>query len=221
MPSNANTQGTEACPLCLSPHTTPFAQLAQKTYAVCPRCHYTFLHRQHWLSPAAEKTQYDLHNNQVHDVHYRAFLNRLAAPLVAVLPPAAKGLDMGCGPGPALAHMLTEQGFATAYYDPLYFPNQALLNHPYDFVTSTEVVEHLRTPHHTWQQFKRLVKPGGLLAIMTSWRVPAAEFAAWHYPKDPTHIGFYQPATFRWLAEQWGWAVSFPAINVCIFSAPQ
>lgn len=220
MPSSANTFGTEACPLCLSQHTTPFAKLALKAYAFCPRCHYTFLHRAHWLSFEDEKAQYDLHNNQVHDIHYRSFLNRLAAPLMALLPPTATGLDMGCGPGPALAHMLTEQGFTTAYYDPFYFPNTELLMGQYDFVTSTEVVEHLRTPYHTWQQFKRLVKPGGYLAIMTSWRVPAAQFATWHYPKDPTHIGFYQPQTFRWLAKQWAWAVSFPATNVCFLKRP-
>lgn len=220
MPSNANATGAEACPLCLSHRTTPFAQLAHGAYSLCQRCHYTFLHRAFWLTSAEEKRQYDLHNNQVDDPHYRAFLNRLAAPLVTLLAPAAEGIDMGCGPGPALAHMLSEQGFPTAHYDPIYFPNAAALQRSYDFVTSTEVVEHLRTPQHTWEQFKHLVKPNGWLAIMTSWRVSAEQFATWHYHKDPTHIGFYQPDTFRWLAAQWGWKVHFPTPNVCLFQRP-
>lgn len=131
-----------------------------------------------------------------------------------------QGIDIGCGPGPALAHQLSDDGFPCTYYDPLFFPQEERLKQQYDFVTATEVVEHLREPAVTWQQLHKLVAPSGLLAIMTSWRVAPEKFAQWHYPRDPTHIGFYQPSTFEWLAQQWGWQVDFPASNVCIFQRP-
>lgn len=221
MPSSVNTPSTEACPLCSSSRTHHFAHLQHGTYSVCAQCQYTFLHRAHWLPEAVEKEHYDRHENHVDDPHYRAFLNRLAAPLIPLLATGDEGIDMGCGPGPALAAMLTEQGYPTEHYDPLYFPNETLLTRQYHFVTSTEVVEHLREPQHTWEQFKRLVRPGGYLAIMTSWRVTKEAFPRWHYHRDPTHIGFYQPETFSWLAQEWQWSVQFPAANVCIFQRPR
>ena len=42
------------------------------------------------------------------------FLGRLAEPLVERLDPGASGLDFGCGPGPALAAMLTRRGYTVA-----------------------------------------------------------------------------------------------------------
>lgn len=222
MASNASSHTTEGntCPLCHQPNSQPFAQLPQGNYWLCKRCHYTYLAPQYWLTASEEAKHYQLHDNRIDDPHYLKFLSRLSEPLVKRLPANAKGIDIGCGPGPALAHSLTQQGYPCAYYDPLFFPNAILLNSQYDFVTATEVVEHLRDPATTWQQLRSLVKPGGLLAIMTSWRVAKADFPQWHYPRDPTHIGFYQPDTFKWLAEQWGWQISFPVNNVCIFERP-
>lgn len=223
MVSNADPSNTEGpnCPLCLSSsNAIPFAKLAAKEYWLCPQCDYTFLAPQFWLNHAEESAHYQLHDNRVDDPHYINFLNRLSIPLVKRLAPHAQGIDIGCGPGPALAITLSQQGYPCAHYDPLFFPNKALLTQQYDFVTATEVVEHLRTPAITWQLLHRLVKPKGLLAIMTSWRVAPEYFAQWHYPRDPTHIGFYQPTTFQWLADQWGWALDFPAENICIFQRP-
>jgi len=223
MTSNAKPHITEGgtCPLCHHLNHHIFAQLPQGNYWLCNHCHYTFLAPQYWLTEAEEAAHYQLHDNRIDDPHYLKFLSRLSEPLVARLNLGAKGIDMGCGPGPALAHNLTQQGYPCDYYDPLFFPNAALLNQQYDFVTATEVVEHLRDPAATWQQLRSLVKPKGLLAIMTSWRVAKDDFSQWHYPRDPTHIGFYQPSTFEWLAEQWGWQVSFPATHVCIFKRPE
>ncbi len=222
MASSVNSHSTEdtTCPLCLQANSLPFAQLAHGHYWFCDRCQYTYLSPSQWLSEEEEASHYHLHDNRIDDPQYLTFLSRLSNPLMALLPKRAQGLDVGCGPGPALAHHLTQKGFPCAYYDPLFFPNEALLKHTYDFITATEVVEHLRHPAATWALLQRLVKPGGILAIMTGWRVPPEQFPEWYYARDPTHIGFYQPSTFRWLAKQWQWEVQFPVANVCFFKRP-
>jgi hypothetical protein len=161
------------------------------------------------LDPVREKTEYDLHRNDPADAHYRAFLGRLATPLLERLTPGMCGLDYGCGPGPALGRMLREAGMDMCEYDPLYRPDDWLLAGAYDFVTCTEVVEHFRQPGADWWRLAQLVRPGGWLGIMT-WLVDAADadaFQRWSYPRDPTHVSFYRPATLAWLGRQLGFEV--------------
>ena len=77
----------------------------------CQRCRLVFVPRPYHLSAALEKAEYDKHRNTIDDAGYRKFLNRLAQPLIARLPAHSRGLDFGCGPGPALAEMLRSAGF--------------------------------------------------------------------------------------------------------------
>ena len=77
---------------------------------------------------------------------YRAFLNRLAKPLKERLSPNSLGLDFGAGPGPTLSLMLQEAGHEMSIYDPFFSKNPSAMNQVYDFITATEVVEHLHHP---------------------------------------------------------------------------
>jgi 2-polyprenyl-3-methyl-5-hydroxy-6-metoxy-1,4-benzoquinol methylase len=153
----------------------------------------------------------------VDSYHYRKFLSRLAEPLKEVLQPGDRGLDFGCGQGPALAAMMNEAGFPTQVYDPIYFPDEAPLNACYDFITCTEVVEHLHEPRPAFEQLDTLLAPGGILAVMTRWLTEDASFANWRYRRDPTHVCFYRIETLEWLAEAFGWLLQFPARNVTFF----
>lgn len=100
--------------------------------------------------------------------------------------------------------MFEEAGFSMALYDLFYRPDSEVLQHHYDFITLTEVIEHLGSPwqvlHLLWQQ----LRPGGLLAIQTQQVRDQSAFRQWRYIHDPTHIAFYAPATFAWLARQLG-----------------
>lgn len=195
-----------ACTLCHTP-AAPFAQVGDREYFRCPCCQLTLEHPDRLPSAEEEKGQYDLHDNRPDDPGYRRFLSQLADPLMERLAAGARGLDFGCGPGPALAALLTENGFPCDTYDPIYAPDRSPLAHHYDFVTCTEVIEHLHQPAREWQWFADHVKPGGWLGIMTRWLVDDAAFANWHYRRDPTHVCFWQPETFQWLARQQGWRV--------------
>lgn len=197
------------CRLCGQAACTPFATVDGRRYLRCARCRLTFLSQEQLPDRNVEKAQYDLHENDPDDTGYRRFLDRLAEPLGRHLERGARGLDFGCGPGPALARMLTGRGFATAVYDPIYAADERVLNRGYDFVTCTEVLEHLHWPAREWARFATLVRPGGWLGLMTRWLTDDHHFPRWHYRRDPTHVCFWKPETFRWLAERDGWEVEF------------
>ncbi|MGR3495941.1 class I SAM-dependent methyltransferase [Citreimonas sp.] len=208
-----------ACPVC-GAASAPFVTLDGRAYFRCPTCAARFLDPAHHPAPADERAHYLHHENDVHDPRYRRFLSKLADPLLARLAPGARGLDYGCGPGPALAAMLREAGHAVALYDPAFAPDPAPLKTTYDFVTCTEVAEHFHHPAHEFARLRALVRPGGWLAVMTCFQTDDARFADWHYRKDPTHVVFYREETFRHLARAWGWSRAVPVKDVVLMQRP-
>lgn len=195
------------CALCGEPAAW-FCEDRSRRYFRCPSCELVFAEPASHLSSEAERAEYDLHENDPGDERYRAFLGRLAEPLLARLKPGMHGLDYGCGPGPTLGLMLAGRGMVVDDYDPIYAADARLLQRRYDFVTATEVVEHFRDPNAAWRELVSLVRPGGWLGIMTLLAPgDAGAFAQWWYKGDPTHVSFYSAATFAWLAEEFGFTV--------------
>lgn len=176
----------------------------------------TFLDPAQRPARAAEQAQYCLHRNAVDDPGYRRFLQPLASALLRRLPAAADGLDFGCGPGPALAAMLREAGHSVALFDPQFAPDPQALERQYDFISCSEVVEHLHQPAVEFARLGRMLKPGGWLGVMTCWQTDDAAFAGWHYRRDPTHVVFYRSDTFACLAHQFGWRCDLPCTNVAL-----
>lgn len=191
-------------------------RVAQSDYWRCEGCLATLLDASQWPAIEQEQHYYRLHDNRADDPGYRRFLSRLITPLLGTLPPGQQGLDYGCGPGPALAAMLREAGHEMALYDPLFHPDEAVLVHCYDFITCTEVVEHFHHPAEEFQRLDALLKPGGVLAIMTCFQTDDARFAHWHYRRDPTHVVFYREQTFHRLARQHGWRCEIPCKDVVL-----
>ncbi len=208
------------CPVCLAGTTAVLAVIDERTYHRCKRCDATFLDPDQLPSRDEERAHYDTHENDPADPRYREFLNRLAAPLLARMADGLQGLDYGCGPGPALAHMLREAGHTMAIYDPVYEPDRNVLEAEYDFITCTEVVEHFHRPRAEFVRFNKLLRPGGWLGIMTMFQNDDARFANWHYRKDPTHVVFYRETTLQWMAQEFGWSCEIPARNVALFRKP-
>jgi 2-polyprenyl-3-methyl-5-hydroxy-6-metoxy-1,4-benzoquinol methylase len=174
-----------------------------------------------WLDGEAEKAVYDLHENNPEDEGYRRFLSRVYQPLNERIPANSTGLDFGCGPGPTLSVMFEESGHQVALYDVYYYPDNTPLTQQYDFVTSTEVIEHLYQPAVVWQQWLSLLKPGGWLGLMTKMVKSREAFGTWHYRHDPTHVCFYSRETFIYLAKRDGLALEFIANDVILLRKPQ
>lgn len=209
--------GQTGCPVCEASGLVAFRTVGNQCYLRCPECLATVMAAQSRLSSREEKAIYELHNNDPGDAGYRRFLSKLSDPLLARLTPGAKGLDFGCGPGPALAGMLREAGHDVTLYDPFFHPDESAFDQQYDFITCTEVVEHLHYPAAVFKRLDSLLRPGGWLAIMTCFQTDDERFDQWHYRRDPTHVVFYREQTFTWLAKRYGWQLDIPRKDVAMF----
>ena len=204
------------CPLCQS-GSSFFLEDSRRHYLQCKQCTLIFIPLKYLPSREEEKAQYDLHKNNPTDTGYRNFLNRLTKPLLERLEPKSSGLDFGCGPGPTLSVMLEEAGHKMSIYDPIYHPNYQLLTESYDFITATEVFEHLHEPKKDLKILYSALKKNGWLGIMTKRALGKESFARWHYTHDPTHVCFWSETTFNWLGNQWQTIAEFPAADVVLF----
>lgn len=211
---------TPKCPVCRNPNPQHLLTIESKTYWACALCQARFLDPHHLPDRAEERAHYHFHENDPDDPAYRAFLSKLADPLLERLATPQDILDYGAGPGPALAAMLTEAGHNVSIYDPVFAPDETVLRRTYDVVTCTETVEHFHDPAREFEKLGGLLKPGGLLAIMTCFQTEDAKFADWHYRKDPTHVVFYRFETFEYLARHFGWTLESPVKDVVFMRKP-
>jgi SAM-dependent methyltransferase len=189
----------------------------RRDYLHCQVCGMVFVPPRQFLSAEDEKKRYDLHRNSPLDLKYRRFLSRLFIPLDQCLPPGSFGLDFGSGPAPVLSRMFEEAGHSMTIFDRYYEPVPAVLEKQYDFITATEVVEHLHDPRQELEQLWACLKPGGRLGIMTQPVMEQDSFPKWHYKNDLTHVCFFSAATFTWLAVRWNADLTFPERDVALF----
>lgn len=216
---STNTNST-TCPLCQRNQIVFYCADSKRPYLHCKVCDLVFVPANYHISSGLEKAEYDKHQNSAEDYGYRTFLSRLSEPLLERLEPRSKGLDFGCGPGPALPAMLAAHGHRVEIYDPFYAHYPEVLERQYDFVTTTEVFEHLREPARTLNQLWSLVKPGGVLGVMTKLVANKTAFEKWHYKNDPTHIIFFSKTTMQWLADFWCARQELVAGDAIIFRKP-
>ncbi len=205
------------CPLCQSTAVVYYWQDNKRSYYTCQQCHLVFVSPNDYLNPDEEKAVYDMHENSPDDVAYRRFLGRLFEPLQALLSKPSIGLDFGCGPGPTLSVMFEEQGHSMALYDCFYANNPAVLEGGYDFITATEVVEHLHQPGAVLNRLWRQIQQPGYLGLMTKLVRSQQRFSDWHYKNDPSHVCFFAPQTMQWLAQQWQARLTVVADDAFIF----
>lgn len=204
------------CPLCASTDARHFHRDPRRDYHRCRRCALVFVPPDQLLGPADERAVYDQHQNAPHDPGYRHFLSRLFDPLYERLARGARGLDFGSGPGPTLSVMFAEAGHPMAIYDPFYAPDASVLEQSYDFITASEVAEHLFAPGRELAKLADMLPSGGWLGLMTKRVTDDQAFTRWHYILDPTHVVFFSEATFVWLAVHLGMRVEFPAPDVAL-----
>jgi len=206
----------ETCPVCRAPAPEPFIEIGAQRYWKCAQCEARFLDPAQHPAPETEHAHYLTHENDPADPRYRAFLSKLATPLLARLAPASSGLDYGCGPGPALAAMLSEAGHDMTLYDPFFHADEEALDRSYDFIACTEVIEHFHRPADEFDCIDALLRPDGWFGVMTGFQTGDARFADWHYRKDPTHVVFYREQTLHAVARARRWTCEFPCPDVAL-----
>jgi len=214
----------EHCRLCGAPETslllTDPERLGGRRYFRCPVCRMIAVGQDDLPDLATERERYLQHNNEVDDPDYRAFLSRLWVHVRKPLKKGAIGLDYGAGPGPALVAMMREDGFVADGYDPIFGPRPELLERTYDFVVCTETAEHMHRPGDEFFRLDGLIRPGGLLGVMTAFVPDLERFESWYYRRDPTHVAFYSSETMEWIAGRMNWRLELPARGVTVFHKP-
>lgn len=191
------------CPLCRAAvSTAPLAGADRRRYQHCGCCQLIFADPSQHLAAEEAKRRYASHRNSPDDPGYIQFLSRIVQPALPFLRRKMRGLDYGCGPGPTLSGLLRQAGLRCEDYDPLFRP--AALRPPYDFIFSTECFEHFHQPGEEIARICALLRPGGLLAVMTECWTCAEAFKSWYYTRDPTHTVFYHAETFGWICRRFG-----------------
>jgi len=206
------------CIVCSSNQVEPFQTSDNLNYWHCNSCGAKFLDRKHYIDEDSEKKRYLEHENIVEDEGYRNFLSKLSNPLIGKIHTSAKGLDFGCGHGPALADIFTKNKYSIDLYDPFFFPNKEIFSKTYDFITCTETAEHFFNPKKEFDLMNALLKKDGWLGLMTCFLTTHDAFDSWHYRRDPTHVVFYAEKTFEVIAKQRDWNCEIVAKDVVLFN---
>jgi hypothetical protein len=168
----------------------------------CDDCDLIFKDPSVFLNQKDQKARYDTHNNDSNDEGYLNSLRVLWTPLKEILNRKGlkKGLDFGSGPNPVLAELMRNDGFEVDIYDPFYAPNNLLGK--YDFITSTEVIEHFENPFKEFARIASLLRPNGIFAGLTRFHPGTEKFNQWWYQRDPTHVCFFSEKTFQNIGEK-------------------
>lgn len=206
---------TLQCPLCLSTAISYFGK--KGLYFRCSECDLAFKPPTAYPSPEKEKARYDTHQNTIEDKGYVDFLNPAAEEVARRCSTKSKGLDYGCGPQPVLALLLNQKGFETGYYDPFYFPEGLNASKNFDFITCTEAAEHFFNPNIEFERIFSLLKPTGLLVLMTELLKDKTDIENWYYSKDPTHVCFFSETTLHWLAKRFSKNIEILSHRLAVF----
>lgn len=206
------------CPLCkIKESRALFYQDMQREYHRCRVCCLISVPPSQLPSKEFEKREYDKHQNSPDDLGYRQFLSRLFTAVQRKINPHSQGLDFGSGPGPTLSVMFEEAGHKMSLFDPFYAADKGVLTKQYEFITASEVVEHLHDPARDLSLLWSLLKPGGCLGLMTKLALDKEAFSKWHYKNDLTHVCFFSKKTMEWLAEKWKAELLFTGNDVILF----
>ncbi len=204
------------CPLCLEENSSNYEKGENRVYLLCKTCDLVYVPSAYFISQKDEKAKYDNHQNSPQNQGYKDFLNRLIKPLSKNLAPNSCGLDFGSGPGPTLSLIMQEKGYEMELYDYFYHDDKSVFEKQYDFITSTEVIEHLHKPLEEIERLWECLKPDGVLGIMTAFRPNADKFSFWYYKRDMTHIRFFTKKSFKWIEKRLNAKLHIPEDGIVI-----
>lgn len=200
------------CPLCLA-NILQSSQLKTndlKIYYDCTECRLVFLDPLQTLSHDEEKKRYQLHENDINDLHYQNFVSDITN-FISVytsqkfLTSKALGLDFGAGPGPVMTKVLENQPIDIKLFDPYFHQNPEVLQLEYDFIICCEVIEHFYHPAKEFITLRKLLKSQSPLILKTEILYDNMNFDHWYYRKDPTHVCFYRTETFDWIFKKFNY----------------
>jgi len=189
------------CKLCLNRSLKKAIGADERDYYLCTNCNLISVSSKHFLLDKMAKERYLSHKNGIEFKGYVDFLNRAIKPALKYLTKEMVGLDYGCGHNPTLSKILESHGINCEDYDPFFVKHE--LNKKYDFIFSTEVFEHFFNPKSEIEKIINLLKPNGILVVMTERWDEIEKFGNWYYTRDPSHVAFYNNETFDYISRVW------------------
>lgn len=185
------------CPLCNAEAAWTALHQTRDFYH-CRFCDLIFVPPNQHPDLKSERARYASHNNTMDNAGYVTMFEGPIALLGEHCEDGNRILDYGCGPGPVLVELLRRAGYDAVGYDPFFAPNVDL-SCSFDAIISTETFEHFACPRAEINRILRLLRHGGILAVMTLFHPGPAAVADWWYARDPTHVAFYSHATLDWI----------------------
>lgn len=208
----------KTCPLCKSNKTLTFSKDRKREYSRCEICSTIFVLPSYYISVEDEVKRYSKHTNSINDDNYIKFLSRITAPIKERVDKNNIGLDFGCGPGPILKSILKE--YQILEFDPNFRNDINIYSKKWDYIISTEVIEHLKNPYEVITKIWDTIISKGYLFLMTQLYSNEIEFKSWYYKGDPTHIVFFTKESFIWLGKKLNATVEFIDKDIIILKKP-
>lgn len=178
-----------------------FYKSKKQHFFACNNCF--GIYTKHDLRPtiSEEKKRYEQHNNDIENKGYQNFVQPIVNEIINNQKTQQTGLDYGAGKGPVISSILHQKGFNIKLYDPFFHSHPEVLNKKYDYIICCEVVEHFYAPYAEFEKFRKLLKPGGKVYIMTDVYNNSIDFKKWYYKNDITHVFIYRKETLQWIKE--------------------
>ncbi len=199
------------CLICTAPTSVLHDPQFSLDYYVCRECGFIAQDRKNIVTFTEERTEYDRHENSIDNegyvTYFKRFLDQALMPYVT----SGHGLDYGSGPEPVLSQVLRrDYALDVDIYDLHYQPEKVFEGKTYDYIITTEVIEHVQNPMEVLQLMYDHLKPHGVVALMTLFHPEDADvFLKWWYRRDITHISFFLPKTFQKMATLIGFDVIY------------
>ncbi len=199
------------CPLCKQRNLAEVIEISTGSFHLCRTCKLIHRDSSEHLDSDSEKARYETHNNTIENYGYVDFLNRALEPSSKFLTNTSNCLDYGCGPGPVLKELLSQQGINCDIYDPFFFPDKPWVttDTKYDCIYITECFEHFYDPEKELDTLLSLLKTGGHLVVMTEQYDTVENFRDWYYTRDPTHVCFSHSRTFDWICKKYSLTIVY------------
>ena len=225
MPENLP-ENNSSCPLCRSPKVHLCGTTDRGlSYFSCGACELIWKHPRDFPSFEQERDRYLQHQNDPHQPAYQKWILELWQPLWQHwqrlgYSGQARILDYGCGPEKVLAQALQVKIKNVKSYDPVFYPDQNVLNEKWDLIYCNEVWEHFQDPQREIGKLRMMMNPGGGLGVRTSWHQGPQHFATWWYQHDITHLHFFNQRALEKVAELFDWQMSVAGKDLVIFLNP-
>ncbi len=201
------------CILCKNQQVRSYHQDKKRSYLACELCGLIFVDPKDYINTEKEKKRYDQHQNLEENQGYLNYLTPAIKLIKNEIEAGSTGLDFGSGPNPVLAKNLEALGYKMSLFDLYYTNDPSVFKKNYDFIVSTEVIEHLSQPEKELDRLWSLIKKTGSLIVMTQLS-DGIDFEKWHYKNDPTHIAFFNQKSLNYLADKWGAKIYFLSDNL-------